>query len=454
METSLFCISPIDGRYKNYTAPLKNYFSEFALFKYRLLFEIIYFLFLQEIGILEINDIDFENYSKQLKNIYTNFNYKDCIRIKEIEREIKHDVKSVEYFLHEKFDNIGLSNKKQFIHFGLTSQDINNNSVTLSIKECIEKEIIPYIENLLSIILDKSNEWIQFKMISHTHGQPAVPTTMGKEFQVFHYRITKQLKYLKNITYYGKLGGAVGNLNAHYAAYPNIDWENKMKEFLGLFSLKREKLTTQIDNYENLSNIFDCLKRMNTIFIDMNKDIWHYISINYMTQKFNKNEVGSSTMPHKINPINFENSEGNLLIANCLLNFMSEKLPISRLQRDLTDSTVLRNIGTIFGHMLIAYKNMDTGLQKIDINYNVLKNDLHDNTLVIVEGLQTILRKHGHQNAYELFKDLSRNNQKINIDEIHSFIKNLNIDDIIKTELYNLTIENYVGLSDKINKKY
>jgi len=306
----------------------------------------------------------------------------------------------------------------------------------------------------LSNLIEKCNEWVDFKMISHTHGQPAVPTTMGKEIQVFHYRITKQLQELKTMKYYGKLGGAIGNLNAHYAAYPNYNWEKNMEQFLSLFSLKREKLTTQIDNYENISGIFDCIKRINTILLDMNKDIWHYISIDYISQKFNKNEVGSSTMPHKINPINFENSEGNLSIANCLLNFMSEKLPVSRLQRDLTDSTVLRNIGTIFGHMLIAYKNLNIGLQKLDINHIVLKRDLYNNTVVIVEGLQTILRKHGHQNAYELFKDLTRTNEKIDIDDIRIFIQNLEISENIKSELHSITAENYIGNSSKININY
>ena len=451
MENSINCISPIDGRYNRYTDSLRKYFSEYALFKYRVQFEIEYFIYLKTLKLPELSiNYDVNN----LRKIYQKFEEKDCIKIKNIEKKINHDVKAVEYFLHEKFHDIGLSEYIQFIHFGLTSQDINNNSVTLSLKECIENEIIPLIEEILSNLIEKCNEWVDFKMISHTHGQPAVPTTMGKEIQVFHYRITKQLQELKTMKYYGKLGGAIGNLNAHYAAYPNYNWEKNMEQFLSLFSLKREKLTTQIDNYENISGIFDCIKRINTILLDMNKDIWHYISIDYISQKFNKNEVGSSTMPHKINPINFENSEGNLSIANCLLNFMSEKLPVSRLQRDLTDSTVLRNIGTIFGHMLIAYKNLNIGLQKLDINHIILKQDLHNNTVVIVEGLQTILRKHGYQNAYELFKDLTRTNEKIDIDDIRIFIQNLEISENIKSELHSITAENYIGNSSKININY
>jgi len=451
MEYNLGCISPVDGRYHKYTSHLKKYFSEFAFFKYRVMVEIEYFLFLKKIKLFEINLPYIED---KLRSLYITFDYDDCIKIKNIESKINHDVKSVEYFLHQQFDNIGLSGYKQFIHFGLTSQDINNNSVTLSLKDCIEQFIIPMIKEILTHLLELSIKWNKYKMIGHTHGQPAVPTTMGKEIQVFHYRIKKQLKQLKNMEYYGKLGGAVGNLNAHYVSFPEYDWVNEMEQFLSLFSLKRNKLTTQIDNYENLSNIFDCLKRINCIFVDMNRDIWHYISIDYISQKFNKNEVGSSTMPHKINPINFENSEGNLLIANCLLNFMSEKLPVSRLQRDLTDSTILRNVGTVFGHVTIAYQNILIGLKKLDINKEMLKKDLKDNCIVIVEGLQTILRKHGYQNAYEIFKDLSRNNNKLTINDIRVFIKELDVKESIKKELYNVTVENYVGTSSKFSMTY
>ena len=447
-DNSIYSISPIDGRYHKYTKLLKNYFSEFALFKYRLMIEIEYLIYLKKIGLPEFKN--FPPNKTFLRNIYKNFSNSDCIEIKNIESTINHDVKAVEYFLSEKLQKIYLSDYKSFIHFGLTSQDINNNSITLSIKNCIEDVFIPMIELILDDLLEKSSDWVYYKMLSHTHGQPAVPTTMGKEIMVFHYRISKQLQQLKNIDYYGKLGGASGNLNAHYAAYPDYDWEELMKQFLLQFSLKRNKFTTQIDNYENLSLVFDNLKRINTIFIDMNKDIWQYISMNYMTQKFDKAEVGSSTMPHKINPINFENSEGNLLLANSLLNFMSEKLPVSRLQRDLTDSTVLRSVGSIFGYMLIAYQNFKKGLNKLDVNEIQLKKDLNTNCVVIIEGIQTILRKHGIHNAYELCKDLTRNNKCITMDDITVFIKNLDIDEKIKKNLYEVNIENYIGNAENI----
>ena len=442
MENNLLCISPIDGRYHKYTECLIDYFSEFALFKYRLRIEICYFIYLKVMNIKELNDLTKEH-CDIIMNIYYNFTLQDCIKIKNIEKNINHDVKAVEYFIQDKFDNLGLSQYKSFIHFALTSQDINNNSLTLSIKECIKDILIPLLETILNNLLEKSKVWENIIMISRTHGQPAVPTTLGKEIKVFHYRIEKQLELLKNIKYYGKLGGASGNLNAHYAAYPDYQWDTLMDDFLERFSLIRNTYTTQIDNYEDLSVVFDNLKRINTIFIDMNKDIWHYISINYLVQKFDSNEVGSSTMPHKINPINFENSEGNLLLANSLLNFMSEKLPISRLQRDLTDSTVTRSIGSIFGYMLIAYENFKKGFDKLDANTLVIKEDLHDNCVVIIEGIQVILKKYGISNSYELCKDLTRNNELITMTHIKGFITNLNVDEHIKNELYAIDVENY-----------
>ena len=444
MIDNLLCISPIDGRYHNYTKELNNYFSEFALFKYRLLFEISYFLYLKEIDLNELKELDINNCTN-IRSIYDDFTLDDCIMIKNIEKKIKHDVKAVEYFIQNKFDNLELSKFKSFIHFGLTSQDINNNSITLSIKECIEYTIIPKLENILSMLLEKTVLWNNVIMISRTHGQPAVPTTFGKEIKVFYYRIKKQLDLLKSIKYYGKLGGASGNLNAHYAAYPDNKWEDLLDKFLEYFDLKRNVYTTQIDNYEDLSVIFDNLKRINSIFIDMNKDLWHYISINYIIQKFDKTEVGSSTMPHKINPINFENSEGNLLLANSLLNFMSEKLPVSRLQRDLTDSTITRNIGCIFSYMLIAYENFITGFNKLDVNNSFIKKDLHNNCVVIIEGIQVILKKYGIFNSYELCKDLTRNNDLITMENITEFIKNLDVEEHIKNELYQINIENYIG---------
>jgi len=444
MENNLLCISPIDGRYHEYTKCLNNYFSEFALFRYRVLIEIAYFLHLKDIGLYSLKDLTNTD-CYIIRTIYETFKIYDCIKIKNIEKKIKHDVKAVEYFIQERFDVLGLSRYKSFIHFGLTSQDINNNCLTLSIKECIEDKIIPLLETILDNLLQKSILWKNITMISRTHGQPAVPTTLGKEIKVFHYRIQKQLDLLKNITYYGKLGGATGNLNAHYAAYPDLKWDILMEEFLSYFSLERNKYTTQIDNYENLSVVFDNLKRINTIFIDMNKDIWHYISINYIVQEFDKNEVGSSTMPHKINPINFENSEGNLLLANTLLNFMSEKLPVSRLQRDLTDSTITRNIGTIFGHMLIAYENFKSGFNKLDVDSVLINEDLHYNCVVIIEGIQVILKKYGITNSYELCKNLTRNNEIVTMRQIKNFIKDLNVEQYIKDELYAINVENYTG---------
>ena len=448
MENKLLNISPIDGRYNEYTNILSDYFSEYGLFKYRLYIEIKYFIFLCN-KISELNNIT-KKETNLIMNIYNNFTIKDCIKIKNIEKKINHDVKAIEYFIQEKFDLYNLSKYKSFIHFGLTSQDINNNALTLSIKNCIENIIIPLLEEILNKLLEKLDIWKNIILLSHTHGQPAVPTTFGKEIKVFYYRIKKQLKLLKNINYYGKLGGAVGNLNAHYVAYPNYKWDILMNTFLKEeLLLERNQYTTQIDNYENLSVIFDNLKRINCIFIDMNKDIWQYISMNYLLQKYDKNHVGSSTMPHKINPINFENSEGNLYIANSLLNFMSEKLPISRLQRDLTDSTLTRNIGSIFGYILISYKNFIKGFNKIEPNIDYIKKDLNNNYVVIVEAIQIILKKYGIYNSYELCKDLTRNNDLITKEIINDFIKNLNIEKKIKDELYTINIETYIGNSNK-----
>ena len=320
------------------------------------------------------------------------------------------------------------------------------------IKDSLNDIIIPQLNNVMEQIYNKSDDWIEIVMTSHTHGQPAVPTTLGKEFQVFHYRLKKQVAILQSITYYGKFGGASGNLNAHYIAYPHIQWDKELTKFLEEIGLKREVLTTQM-NYENLAVIFDCLRRINTILVDMNRDIWHYISIEYLTQKFNQNEVGSSTMPQKINPINFENSEGNLLMANSMLDFMSNKLPVSRLQRDLTDSTVLRNVGTIFGHIVIGFKNCYKGLLKLDVNKLKIKNDLYNNSAIITEGIQVVLKKYGIQNSYELVKEFSRNNKKITRENIVEFINNLNIDIKIKKELLRFNQDNYICNANK-KKEY
>jgi len=449
MRDKLLNISPIDGRYSNYTNILEKYFSEYGLFKYRLYVELKYFIYLRNLNICDLNNIS-EKECSLILDIYNNFSIDDCIDIKKIENNINHDIKALEYFIQKKFDLLNLSKYKTFIHFGLTSQDINNNALTLSIKDCINNIIIPLLEAILDILLEKSDLWKNIVLLSHTHGQPAVPTTFGKEIKVFYYRIEKQLKLLKNINYYGKLGGAVGNLNAHYVAYPDYKWDILMNRFLKEeLLLERNEYTTQIDNYENLSVIFDNLKRINCILIDMNKDIWQYISMNYLLQKYDKNHVGSSTMPHKINPINFENSEGNLYLANSLLNFMSEKLPISRLQRDLTDSTLTRNIGSIFGYMLISYKNFIKGFNKIEPNIDYIKKDLNNNSIIIIEGIQIILKKYGILNAYELCKDLSRNNDLITKESLDNFINNLDIKENIKEELYCIDVNNYIGNSNQ-----
>ena len=445
---NLLNISAVDGRYNSLTKKLAPYLSEYGFFKYRVKVEVLYYIFLNKtINFVNLDDDNETN----LKTIISNFTVEECMKIKEIEKKINHDVKSVEYYLVSKLKEIdALKNTTQFIHYGLTSQDINNTSTTLMIKDSLNNIIIPQLNNVMEQIYNKSVEWIEIVMTSHTHGQPAVPTTLGKEFQVFHYRLKKQCILLQSTTYYGKFGGASGNLNAHYSAYPNIQWDKELAEFLKEIGLKREVLTTQIDNYENLAVVFDCLRRINTIIIDMNRDIWHYISIEYLTQKFNKDEVGSSTMPQKINPINFENSEGNLLMANSMLDFMSNKLPVSRLQRDLTDSTVLRNVGTIFGHILIGFSNCHKGLLKLDINKLEIKNDLYKNAAIITEGLQVVLKKHGIQNSYELVKEFSRNNKKITRENIVEFIRNLNIDSKIKKELLLINQDNYIGNANKI----
>lgn len=449
MSNNLLNISSIDGRYTNLTKELNNYFSEYGFFKYRVKMEVLYFLFLNK-------TINFVKLDKEKENeiysIIDKFNMVECEKIKEFENKINHDVKAVEYYLIMKLRALELSKFTQFIHFGLTSQDINNTSITLMIKDSISNVIIPELNKVMKEIYNKVENWIKIIMMSRTHGQSATPTTLGKEFQVFHYRLKKQLDILQSITYYGKFGGAVGNLNAHYISYPNIDWEDNLSYFLEDIGLKREVLTTQIDNYENLAVIFDCLRRINCILIDMSRDIWHYISIDYLSQNYNNNEVGSSTMPHKINPINFENSEGNLQLANSMLDFMSNKLPISRLQRDLTDSTVLRNVGSIFGHILIGYKNMVKGLLKLDANKSKIELDLNDNLCILMEAIQIILKKYGYNNSYEVVKNFSRGNKDLTRTELNFFIKHLDINDNVKKELLSINYENYIGNSNKIKK--
>jgi adenylosuccinate lyase len=451
-ENALYCVSPIDGRYRNSTKRLRVYFSEYSLILYRIRIEIEYFIHLTTI-LPELQNIT-DNDIIKLRSIYANFNNSICKKIKCIEQDINHDVKAIEYYIQEEFSNIGLSKYIPFIHFALTSNDINSIAINLSIKECVSVILIPTIDDIIKKIMEKSTDWCNCVMLSHTHGQPAVPTTMGKELLVFSYRLNKQLSMLKGLKYFAKFGGAVGNLNGHLVAYPYIQWEKEFDKFLETFNLKRDALTTQIDNYENISTIFDNIKRINLILIDMCKDIWHYISINYFSQKLNYNEVGSSTMPHKINPINFENSEGNLLLSNALLEFMSSKLPISRLQRDLTDSTVIRNIGSTIGHAFIGYNNIMFGLDKLEINNSKVQEDLNDNVQVLVEAYQIILKKHNYSGAYELFKNLTRGQKNIRFSDLQNFINGLTVSKEIKKELLHVTINNYIGISTEISKNY
>lgn len=434
-------ISPIDGRYKKNTEICNEYFSEFGFMKYRLKIEIEYLLFIIKLLKIDISTININ----EISNIINNFNPKECLIIKDFEKKCNHDVKSIEYYIREKINKLNIKNINNLIHFGLTSQDINNMAITISLKEFISSIYLPKINEIINKIEHCSITWKNIVMLSRTHGQPAVPTTFGKEFKVFSYRLNKQLEILKNIKYYGKFGGAVGNLNSHYFSFPNINWDDKFDLFVKNLGLIREKYTTQIDNYENLAVLFDCLRRINTILIDFNRDIWSYISINYFNQKYLSNEVGSSTMPQKINPINFENSEGNLLICNSLLNFMSNKLPISRFQRDLTDSTILRNIGTIFGHILISFNNINIGLNKITPNEEVIKNDLDNNYSVLSEAIQVLLRKNGIENGYEVIKDYFRNNSKINKENYIEIINKLELNSEEKNLLLNLTHKTYIG---------
>jgi len=441
----LYAISPVDGRYKNKTKELELYFSEFALMKYRVFVEVEYFISLIEIikgdKFLNTNQI------QTLRKLYIDFSEKDALRIKEIENRTNHDVKSIEYFLREKFDELGFTEYKEFIHFGLTSQDINNTAIPLSIKEALEKIYFTELENIINKLKELADIWKDIPMLAHTHGQPASPTKVGKEIRVFIERIENQYSLLKNIPITAKFGGATGNFNAHVVAYPNIDWIGFANDFINKLGLKRLQTTTQIDHYDNLGTLFDNLKRINTIFIDLNQDMWLYISMEYFKQKIKPDEVGSSTMPHKVNPIDFENSEGNLQIANAIFEFLSRKLPISRLQRDLTDSTVIRNIGVPIAHTLIAFKSLIKGLNKIEVNKEKLNDDLEKNWIVVAEGIQTILRREGYPDAYDILKKLSRGNKNINKETLNTFIDSLNIDEKLKNDLKAITPFNYTGLA-------
>ena len=445
-DRSLNAISPIDGRYASKTSELNDYFSEKALIKYRLIVEIEYFISLCEFDIPELSGFE-KSKIESLRGIYTNFSDKDALRVKEIEKITNHDVKAVEYFLKEKFTELNLSKFVEFIHFGLTSQDINNTAIPLSLKDMFDKVYFNLLNKLLSSLDDISEQWNHITMIARTHGQPASPTKLGKEIKVFSTRIKEQLKLLKNIPIAAKFGGATGNFNAHHVAYKKHDWLKFSKNLIeNKFGLKHSFPTTQIEHYDHLAAVFDNLKRINTILIDFNRDIWTYISIDYFKQKIKKGEIGSSAMPHKVNPIDFENSEGNLGYANSIFEHLSKKLPISRLQRDLTDSTVLRNIGVPIAHTLIAMKSTIKGIDKLIVNESKISEDLDNNWAVVAEAIQTILRRINYPEPYEALKDLTRTNQKIDKKSIHKFIDSLKVEKSVKSELKNITPENFTGI--------
>ncbi len=442
---SLNAVSPIDGRYSEKCRKLSNYFSEESLIKYRVLIEIEYFLKLTESNIPNFKDFP-KNQVGNIKKIYKDFNNKDAVLVKEIEKETNHDVKAVEYFVKKKFSDLKLKKYEEFIHFGLTSQDINNTAIPLSIKNALNELYIPEIKKLLFLLDEKSNEYHDVPMLARTHGQPASPTKLGKEIEVFSERIKQQLTFLDKIPIAAKFGGATGNYNAHFVAFPEIDWKNFASKFLNSLGLQHSFPTTQIEHYDHLASLFDCLKRINTILIDFNRDIWTYISMDYFKQKINQKEVGSSAMPHKINPIDFENSEGNLGIANAIFQHLSSKLPISRLQRDLTDSTVLRNIGVPFAHTLIAINSTTKGIDKLIVNDSKIEDDLNKNWSVVAESIQTILRREGFPNPYEKLKDFTRKNDKVDKETIHKFIEQLDISRSVKDELKKISPKNYTGI--------
>lgn len=443
----LTAISPIDGRYRGKTEALAAYFSEFALIKYRVQVEVEYFITLCELPLPQLKGIDSSVY-ETLRNIYRNFSEADAQRIKDIESVTNHDVKAVEYFLKEEFDKMGgMDDYKEFIHFGLTSQDINNTSVPLSIKEALEQVYYPLIEELIAQLETYATEWTNIPMLAKTHGQPASPTRLGKEVMVFVYRLKRQLASLKACPLTAKFGGATGNYNAHHVAYPQYDWKEFGNRFVAeKLGLEREEYTTQISNYDNLSAVFDAMKRINTVMVDMNRDFWQYISMEYFKQKIKAGEVGSSAMPHKVNPIDFENAEGNLGIATAILEHLAVKLPVSRLQRDLTDSTVLRNVGVPFGHIVIAIQNSLKGLGKLLLNEPKIYEDLDNCWSVVAEAIQTVLRREAYPNPYEALKALTRTNQAINEASIKEFIETLNVSEDIKKELRVITPHNYTGL--------
>ncbi|MCE3225840.1 MAG: purB [Bacteroidetes bacterium] len=444
---ALTAISPVDGRYRKTTGPLDIYFSEFGLIKYRVLVEIEYFITLAEVGLPQLPKLN-DSQKHKLKDIYRNFSIADAQTIKDTEKTTNHDVKAVEYFVKEKLSENGLQDYLEFVHFGLTSQDINNTSIPLSLKDATTEQILPSLKKVTEKLSTMAREWKDISLLARTHGQPASPTKLGKEIFVFVERLNKQIQILEQTSYSAKFGGATGNFNAHYVAYPKTDWIGFGNNFVNkVLGLDRSQFTTQIEHYDNLAAYCDAVKRINTILIDLSRDVWTYVSMDYFKQKLKAGEIGSSAMPHKVNPIDFENAEGNLGIANAVFEHLAAKLPVSRLQRDLTDSTVLRNIGVPIAHSLISYTSILKGLDKLILNEASLKNDLEDNWAVVAEAIQTILRREAYPKPYEALKDLTRTNTHITEKAIQDFINTLNVSDSVKAELKKITPHNYTGVN-------
>lgn len=443
--SSLTAISPIDGRYRGKVEVLENYYSEYALIRYRVKVEIEYFIALCKLPLPQLAGVDHALFG-ELRDIYAKFSVDDAQRVKDIESVTNHDVKAVEYFIKEQFDRLGLAQYKEFIHFGLTSQDINNTSVPMLIRDSLHEAYLPLLDEMVGLLNQYAEEWKDIPMLAKTHGQPASPTRLGKEIRVFAYRLEKQIELLKQVPVSGKFGGATGNFNAHRVAFPDRDWRAFAKKFLNeSLGIEREEWTTQISNYDNLAALFDAMARINTIMIDLDRDMWQYISMEYFKQKIKAGEVGSSAMPHKVNPIDFENSEGNLGLANAILNHLAGKLPVSRLQRDLTDSTVLRNVGVPLAHMMIALHSTLKGLHKLLLNEAAISRDLDNMWNVVAEAIQTILRREGYEKPYETLKALTRTNNKVDAESIASFIDTLKVSDAVKEELKAITPHNYTG---------
>lgn len=443
--SSLTAISPIDGRYRGKVEVLENYYSEYALIRYRVKVEIEYFIALCKLPLPQLAGVDHALFG-ELRDIYAKFSVDDAQRVKDIESVTNHDVKAVEYFIKEQFDRLGLAQYKEFIHFGLTSQDINNTSVPMLIRDSLHEAYLPLLDEMVGLLNQYAEEWKDIPMLAKTHGQPASPTRLGKEIRVFAYRLEKQIELLKQVPVSGKFGGATGNFNAHRVAFPDRDWRAFAKKFLNeSLGIEREEWTTQISNYDNLAALFDAMARINTIMIDLDRDMWQYISMEYFKQKIKAGEVGSSAMPHKVNPIDFENSEGNLGLANAILNHLAGKLPVSRLQRDLTDSTVLRNVGVPLAHMMIALHSTLKGLHKLLLNEAAISRDLDNMWNVVAEAIQTILRREGYEKPYETLKALTRTNSKVDAESIASFIDTLKVSDAVKEELKAIAPHNYTG---------